>query len=85
MEVETLKGNDEIDNEPVDLSEKVKAYEVKLIKAALVKTGGNQRKAAKLLNIKISTLNTKIKHYEIQIFKHNPPDDRSSEEKKAAA
>ena len=83
MEVETLNSSEELTDEPVDLSEKVREYEIKLIRSALVKTGGNQRRAAKLLNLKISTLNSKIKHYGIQVFKHSPEDDRIERAKAA--
>jgi len=52
-----------------DLNEKVREFEIKLIKAALVKTGGNQRQAANLLGIKPTTLHNKIKTLEIQLLK----------------
>jgi len=52
-----------------DLNEKVREFEVKLIKAALVKTGGNQRQAATLLGLKPTTLHNKIKTLEIQCLK----------------
>ena len=69
IEVETLKdGSPALVDTPIDLSEKVREYETKLIKAALLKTGGNQIKAARLLNIKITTLNSKIKRYGIKVL-----------------
>jgi DNA-binding NtrC family response regulator len=49
----------------VDFYEEVKRFEVDLIKRALLLTGGHQGRAAKLLNLKITTLNSKIKHYNI--------------------
>lgn len=52
-----------------DLNEKVREFEIKLIKAALVKTGGNQRQAANLLGIKPTTLHNKIRTLEIQLLK----------------
>ena len=70
LEVETLEvDSGELDGEIVDLAEKVREYEAKLIKAALIKTGGNQRRAAKMLNLKTSTLNAKIKHHNIKVFR----------------
>lgn len=52
-------------NGKIDLANEVKKFEMELIRCALVKTGGRQRRAAKLLNVKISTLNAKIKRYGI--------------------
>lgn len=71
IEIETLdsNGSDELSDEPVDLSEKVREYEAKLIRSALVKTGGNQRRAAYLLQLKASTLNAKIKQLGINILR----------------
>jgi DNA-binding protein Fis len=40
-----------------------------LIKTALLKTGGNQRRAASLLGIKVTTLHNKIKTYGIDFVK----------------
>jgi DNA-binding NtrC family response regulator len=52
-----------------DLSERVREFEVKLIRAALLKTGGNQRRAASLLGVKSTTLHNKIKSYGISSIK----------------
>jgi DNA-binding NtrC family response regulator len=71
IEIDTLKPEpEELDGEPIDLCARVREYEAKMIRAALIKTGGNQRKAASLLNLKTTTLNTKIKHYGIRLIKH---------------
>ncbi len=72
-EVEALKNNNKSESEVInevrdgniDLEKEVQKYEVELIRCALVRTGGKQRRAAKLLNVKISTLNAKIKRYGI--------------------
>jgi DNA-binding NtrC family response regulator len=72
-EVEALKNNtkseremiEEVKDGKIDLEKEVQKYEVELIRCALVRTGGRQRRAAKLLNVKISTLNAKIKRYGI--------------------
>ncbi|HRH46537.1 MAG TPA: helix-turn-helix domain-containing protein [Pyrinomonadaceae bacterium] len=72
-EVEALKNNNKSESEVInevkdgniDLEKEVQKYEVELIRCALVRTGGRQRRAAKLLNVKISTLNAKIKRYGI--------------------
>jgi DNA-binding NtrC family response regulator len=72
-EVEALRDNTKSENEiisevkdgKIDLEKEVQKFEVELIRCALVRTGGRQRRAAKLLNVKISTLNAKIKRYGI--------------------
>jgi transcriptional regulator with GAF, ATPase, and Fis domain len=51
----------------VDFYDEVSRFEIDLIKRALIQTGGHQRRAAKLLNLKITTLNSKIKHYNINL------------------
>ena len=45
--------------------EAVRRFEISLIKQALLRTGGHQRRAARLLGIKPTTLNNKIKFYNI--------------------
>lgn len=51
----------------VDFYEEVSRFEIDLIKCALLQTAGHQRQAAKLLNLKVTTLNSKIKHYNISL------------------
>jgi DNA-binding NtrC family response regulator len=51
----------------VDFYDEVSRFEIDLIKRALLQTGGHQGRAAKLLNLKITTLNSKIKHYNINM------------------
>jgi len=51
------------------LSESVRDFEIKLIKTALFKTGGNQRRAASLLGVKVTTLHNKIKNHGIEMIK----------------
>lgn len=52
--------------EGIDFYDEVKRFESGLIKLALERTRGNQAKAARLLNIKPTTLNSKIKLYQIE-------------------
>ena len=52
--------------EGLDFYTEVQRFETGLIRLALDQTHGNQAKAAKLLNIRPTTLNTKIKLYGIQ-------------------
>ena len=49
----------------LDFYDEVSRFEIDLIKRALIQTGGHQVQAAKLLNLKVTTLNSKIKHYQI--------------------
>ena len=51
----------------LNLQEEVQRFEAALIRAALIKTGGKQRRAARLLGSKVTTLNTKIKRYGIDV------------------
>jgi DNA-binding NtrC family response regulator len=67
-EVESLASRQEPQNgdQPLGLHEEVQRYESELIRHALLRTGGNQRRAAKLLGVKVTTLNCKIKRLGIQ-------------------
>lgn len=49
------------------LDEQVRKFEIDLIRFALFKTGGKQISAAKFLNIKPTTLNSRIKRYRISV------------------
>jgi len=51
--------------EEVTLSDEVHRFEADLIRCALIRTGGRQRRAARLLNMKVATLNAKIKRYNL--------------------
>jgi DNA-binding NtrC family response regulator len=55
----------DIDN-GLDFYNEVTRFEIDLITRALVFTGGHQARAAKLLNLKGTTLNSKIKLYNIR-------------------
>jgi DNA-binding NtrC family response regulator len=50
----------------IDLFQEVKRFEINLINLALKQTHGHQARAAKLLNINPTTLNSKIKIYGIE-------------------
>ncbi len=49
----------------LNLQNEVHRFEAAIIRSALNKTGGRQRRAAKLLGVKVTTLNTKIKRHKI--------------------
>ena len=51
----------------IDFYDEVQRFETHLIKMALSETGGNQAKAARLLGIKATTLNSKIKLFSIEV------------------
>jgi len=68
-EVETLKAELATDqnhnylNSGIDFYDEVERYEIELISTALNQCDGNQTRAAKLLHLKSTTLNAKMKHY----------------------
>lgn len=69
-EIETLKAELSSDQKKIDLNDEgfnfydeVERYEIELIRSALNQCGGNQSQAAKLLQLKSTTLHAKMKHY----------------------
>ena len=46
-----------------NLQHEVEHFEAELIRSALIMTGGRQRRAAKLLGMKVTTLHSKIRRY----------------------
>jgi DNA-binding NtrC family response regulator len=50
----------------IDFFQEIKRFEINLIKLALDQTRGHQARAARLLNINPTTLNSKIKAYGIE-------------------
>lgn len=68
MEVQSLSEVPTLDiQKGIDFYEEVSRFEIDLIQRALTHTGGNQVRAARLLNMKVTTLNSKIKHYNISV------------------
>ena len=47
----------------IDFYREIELYEIELIKRALHRCGGSQRRAAELLGLNPTTLNAKIKHF----------------------
>jgi DNA-binding NtrC family response regulator len=78
-EVESLTSRQPQSNDKLGLQEEVQRYETELIRDALQRTRGNQRRAAQLLGVKVTTLNCKIKRLGISIGQdsHNLQDFRS--------
>ncbi len=66
-ELQALQVNEEVvKNGNIDLTDEVHRFEADLIRTALLRTGGRQRRAARLLNVKVTTLNAKIKRFGIE-------------------
>lgn len=64
--VDSLRGAQSVSRDNhIRLQDEVHRFEADLIRAALEKTGGNQARAARLLGVKHTTLNAKIKRYRI--------------------
>jgi transcriptional regulator with GAF, ATPase, and Fis domain len=72
----------------IDFYAEVSRFEIDLIKRALVQTGGHQRRAARLLNLKVTTLNSKIKHYNINqegiVYGYSLPERNATETRRLA-
>jgi len=66
-EVDSLVSRQPTPPQDFGLQEEVQRYEIELIKSALQRTRGNQRRAAKLLGVKVTTLNCKIKRFGISV------------------
>ena len=67
QEIESIKGQGSFDSKSnVNFADEVRRFETDLIRWALLRTGGHQRRAARMLNLKVTTLNAKIKRYRIQ-------------------
>jgi transcriptional regulator with GAF, ATPase, and Fis domain len=65
-EVRTLgDANSSDEGDTIDFYEEVRHFEIELIRRALRKTHGHQMRAARLLNMKVTTLNSMIKRYSI--------------------
>ena len=55
------------ESDDLNLQNEVRRFEAELIRSALIRTGGRQRRAARLLGMKVTTLNTKIRRYQIRL------------------
>ena len=65
-EVEALRVVEPVKHR-VRLHDEVQRFEIALINSALNRSHGNQTKAAQILGIKLTTLNSKIKRYKISL------------------
>jgi transcriptional regulator with GAF, ATPase, and Fis domain len=64
-EVSSMKRSPQTPAAEINLAAEVQEFEIGLIRCALIRTGGNQREAARTLKIKPTTLHEKIKRYGI--------------------
>ncbi len=84
-EVESLRLTEPVNlNRRVQLCDEVQRFEVDLICSALSRTAGNQTRAARLLGIKLTTLNSKIKRYKIPADGHKTDLDKAEDQESAA-
>ena len=65
LETLTPKNKDILRDENFSLAQSVEHFETELIRTALIQAKGNQRKAARILGTKVTTLNMKMKRYGI--------------------
>ena len=61
--VDSLRHAQPSSGQSIRLQDEVRRFETDVIRTALEKTGGNQARAARLLGVKHTTLNAKIKRY----------------------
>lgn len=67
-EVESLNEVHTVEiHQGIDFYDEVTEFEIGLIRRALTYTHGHQGRAARLLNLKVTTLNSKIKQYKIKL------------------
>lgn len=64
--IESLEESAADGTAALDLQHEVHRFEAELIRSALIRTGGRQRLAARLMGMKVTTLNTKIRRYGIR-------------------
>lgn len=83
-EVESFRVSQPATKRTVRLHEEVRRFEIDLIRSALSRTAGNQTRAAQLLGVKITTLNTKIKRYKIAPVGYEAAEDALQDQPSAA-
>lgn len=72
-EIDSLEGmqstlEKEIEREkPICLFNELQHFEAKMLRCALIRSMGNQTKAAKLLGLKLTTFHAKLKRYKIDL------------------
>lgn len=66
-ERQTALEKDVENKKPIRLLEELLRFEIDMIRCALIRTGGRQTEAAKLLGLKPTTLHEKVKRYGINL------------------
>jgi transcriptional regulator with PAS, ATPase and Fis domain len=85
-EVESLRVSQQpTTKQNLRLYDEVQRFEAELIRSALGRTGGNQTRAAKLLGVKLTTLNTKVKRYKISPIAYEVNIDDDTQDHETAA
>lgn len=64
-EVETFASRNYLRGENINYYEELQRFEVELIMYAMYRAKGNQARAAQILNIKPTTLNAKVKRFNL--------------------
>ncbi len=64
-EVESIRSRSVSASGKINYYEEIQHFEVELILYALYQAKGNQRRAAQILNIKPTTLNSKVKRFNL--------------------
>ena len=72
-------------NRSLRLQDEVQRFETELIRCALERTGGNQVRAARILGVKHTTLNAKIKRYKISFAGRNVDNASEAQAREIAA
>jgi DNA-binding NtrC family response regulator len=60
----------QVEEPALSLPDEVRRFEIEIIRRTLLRTGGHQARAAHLLGVNATTLNSKLKRYHID---PNPP------------
>ena len=85
-EVESLRRVQPPPNDcQLKLHDEVQQFEIDLIRITLERANGNQTRAARLLGIKLTTLNTKIKRYKISFARHDAESEDDADSHQNAA
>lgn len=83
--VDSLQSSHPSRDHHIKLNDEVRRFETDLIRTALEKTGGNQARAARLLGVKHTTLNAKIKRYRIDCYANPAEADKEVGDREIAA
>jgi DNA-binding NtrC family response regulator len=83
--LDSLRSSQPARDQSIRLQDEVQRFETELIRTALQRTGGNQARAARLLGVKHTTLNAKIKRYRISAADRSNENDRNLGDSEIAA